>query len=145
MVHTRAAEIQDASAITRLMCSMKNKNIEPEIITKRLGDFIGNKNQIILVLEDDYKIVQGMATININHQLLTTVAHVDDVVVAAETRGKGYGRIIMEAVESWACNNGADELSLTSRASREAANALYKKIGYKIHDTNVFNKKIETT
>jgi len=40
---------------------------------------------------------------------------------------------------------GADRIELTSRPSREPANALYQKLGFSRRDTNVYILKREDT
>ncbi len=65
-------------------------------------------------------------------------AWIEDVVVNKNSRGKGVGKLLTEKAIELAEQHGAKTVDLTSRPSREAANALYKKVGFKQRDTNVY-------
>lgn len=65
-------------------------------------------------------------------------AWVESVVVDEACRGRGIGeKLSVRAVEH-AQQLGAKSIDLTSRPSREAANRLYKKIGFELRETNVY-------
>ncbi len=66
------------------------------------------------------------------------VAYVDDVVVDEVGRGSGLGRRLMEHIADRARRRGCRRIELTSRQSREAANALYTKLGYALRETNAY-------
>jgi len=65
-------------------------------------------------------------------------AWIEDVVVESTARGKGIGEALSRAELGIAAARGARTVELTSRASREAANRLYQRIGFKIRETNVY-------
>jgi ribosomal protein S18 acetylase RimI-like enzyme len=67
---------------------------------------------------------------------------IEDVVVSKEARGKGVGRMLTECAIEKATQLGAKTVELTSNPSRAAANALYKKGGFEIRETNVYRYKI---
>ena len=60
----------------------------------------------------------------------------DDVVEAA--RGAGIGRSLIEGLAGFARAEGFDFLELTSRPAREAANRLYRSLGFELRETNVY-------
>ena len=67
-----------------------------------------------------------------------TRAWIEDVVVDEDARGCGLGgRLLRHAVDC-ARRAGAKTLDLTSRPSREAANRLYRRVGFEIRETNVY-------
>ena len=68
---------------------------------------------------------------------------VEDVVVDSKLRGKGAGQKLMDAALQKAQEFGCDNINLTSSPDREAANALYKKLGYQIRETNVYRKLLK--
>ena len=68
-------------------------------------------------------------------------AWIEDVVVDDAARGHGVGRLLNEAALAEAESQGAKDVSLTSRPSREAANRLYQRIGFEARDTNVYRYK----
>jgi len=67
-----------------------------------------------------------------------TVARFEDFVVAESQRGKGLGTMILEKLIERARARGARAIQLSSRAERTAANALYQKLGFKVHETNSY-------
>jgi ribosomal protein S18 acetylase RimI-like enzyme len=72
-------------------------------------------------------------------------AWIEDVVVDSKERGKGIGKELCRAAIEMAGNSGARTIDLTSRPSREAANKLYKSIGFSVRDTNVYRFTMEET
>ena len=65
-------------------------------------------------------------------------AWIEDVVVAEAGRRRGIGEALTWAAIARAEAAGARTVDLTSRASREAANRLYRRVGFQQRDTNVY-------
>ena len=65
-------------------------------------------------------------------------AWVEDVVVDEKARGRGVGKLLTEHAIQVAREHGAHSVDLTSRPSREAANALYQRVGFQQRETNVY-------
>ena len=65
-------------------------------------------------------------------------AWIEDVVVDGSARGRGVGGLLNQAALEEARARGAKDVSLTSRPSREAANRLYRRIGFEPRETNVY-------
>jgi ribosomal protein S18 acetylase RimI-like enzyme len=70
-------------------------------------------------------------------------AWIEDVVVDDNSRGKGVGEVLTRAAIARARERGAQTVELTSRPSREAANRLYRKLGFVARETNVYRLAIE--
>lgn len=70
-------------------------------------------------------------------------AWIEDVVVDESARGSGAGVALVRAALEHAASLGVSEVDLTSRPSREAANALYRKLGFVQRDTNVYRFLVE--
>ena len=70
-------------------------------------------------------------------------AWIEDVVVDAEVRGTGAGRALVAAALEHAAVVGAGEVLLTSNPAREAARALYRKMGFEEAATTVFAIKTD--
>lgn len=85
----------------------------------------------------------GMATLVMLRELSGISGEVDDVVVLPSAQGKGIGRALMERIIERAKERGMQELDLTSRPSRVAANALYQKLGFEKRETNVYRMKLK--
>ena len=65
-------------------------------------------------------------------------AWIEDVVVDDSVRGRGVGAALNRAAIAEAQRRGAKNVSLTSRSSREAANRLYRRLGFEPYDTNLY-------
>jgi ribosomal protein S18 acetylase RimI-like enzyme len=65
-------------------------------------------------------------------------AWIEDVVVDTESRGRGIGTALIQAAVARAIALGATKVDLTSRPSREAANRLYRRLGFVERETNVY-------
>jgi ribosomal protein S18 acetylase RimI-like enzyme len=63
---------------------------------------------------------------------------IEDVVVDQSARGVGVGEQLTNAAIDEARLRGVRSLDLTSRPSREAANAMYIKLGFGRRDTNLY-------
>lgn len=80
----------------------------------------------------------GMGTLTFCPLPTGTKAWIDDVVVDSDCRGRGYARCLVERLIHEARQGGAKSLNLTSRPEREAANRLYRRIGFLPRATNVY-------
>jgi len=65
-------------------------------------------------------------------------AWIEDVVVDEGARGLGAGVALTEAAIAESKRRGAKSIDLTSRPSREVANAMYVKLGFIQRETNVY-------
>ncbi|HEX6477060.1 MAG TPA: GNAT family N-acetyltransferase [Acidimicrobiales bacterium] len=68
-------------------------------------------------------------------------AWIEDVVVDERARGRGVGEALNEEAIRRAGAAGARSVDLTSRPSREAANRLYRRLGFEQRDTNVYRHR----
>ncbi len=103
---------------------------------------VGSDTAHLMTVQDDGRIV-GMATLILIPKVGKLVSLLEDVVVSEKYRGQGLGKLLIEAViaEAEAC--GARSISLTSRPSRVAAQALYLKFGWKKRETDAFKLTLE--
>lgn len=70
-------------------------------------------------------------------------AWIEDVIVDEASSGQGIGRLLVDAMLDRARDLGCVTVDLTSRPSREAANHLYKKVGFQERETNVYRYELE--
>ncbi len=70
-------------------------------------------------------------------------AWIEDVVVDQRTRGLGAGAALTQAALDEARRRNVRSIDLTSRPSREAANALYRKLGFVQRSTNVYRFSVQ--
>ncbi len=69
-------------------------------------------------------------------------AWIEDVVVDEAARGHGVGAALVDEALRLAERAGARTVDLTSRATREAANRLYVRLGFELRQTNVYRKTL---
>lgn len=65
-------------------------------------------------------------------------ATLEDVVVEATVRGQGLGKKLVQAALRLAKDKGMEEVILSSRPTRTAANQLYQKLGFTQYQTNKY-------
>lgn len=70
-------------------------------------------------------------------------AWIEDVVVEEDARGLGLGRLLTLEALALARRLGARSVDLTSRPSREAANGLYRSVGFERRETNVYRFRMD--
>ena len=87
-------------------------------------------------------VIVGSLTLVIFHIPTGVRAWIEDVVVDADARGKGVGEALNKFALTEAKRQGATTVDLTSRPSREAANRLYQRLGFKVRETNVYRYEL---
>ena len=111
------------------------------ISTQELEEIIESDTTVLFAAcsnqESDQEIV-GLLTLAIFRIPTGVRAWIEDVVVDDKARGKGVGDALNRAALAEAGRRGAKTVDLTSRPSREAANRLYQRLGFKQRDTNVY-------
>jgi ribosomal protein S18 acetylase RimI-like enzyme len=98
---------------------------------------VDSEDTVLYVARVDGRIL-GSLTLALYRIPTGTKAWIEDVVVDAEARGHGVGELLNRAALDEASARGAKHVSLTSRPSREAANRLYRRIGFEPRETNVY-------
>ena len=126
-------------AFQRLIPQLSKSNPAPT--KEQLESVVASDSSHILLAKLDGVIV-GSLTLVIFHIPTGIRAWIEDVVVDAEARGKGIGEALNKFAISEAIHHGATTVDLTSRPSREAANRLYRRLGFEQRETNVYRYKI---
>lgn len=86
-------------------------------------------------IEENGKLL-GMGWIFPRQTMLRRQAVVEDMIVDESQRGKGLGEKILKDLIRWAKRQGIEVIELTTNPKRIAANFLYRKTGFKLHETN---------
>ena len=103
----------------------------------QLAEIVNSESTLMFVARVDNQIV-GLLTLAIFRIPTAVRAWIEDVVVDSLVRGHGVGEALNLAAIAEARRRGAKTVDLTSRPSREAANKLYKRLGFVERDTNVY-------
>jgi ribosomal protein S18 acetylase RimI-like enzyme len=138
----------DAIAIERLTTTNEEitravQRLYPQLTAGAVPDAdavarVQESGALVLLARYDGKIV-GMATLVVATVLSGTIAHVEDVVVDVQHRGRGIGERLMQELMSHARAQGANSMALTSHPSREAANRLYQRLGFELGGTTYYS------
>ncbi|MEX0768146.1 MAG: GNAT family N-acetyltransferase [Microthrixaceae bacterium] len=106
--------------------------------TEELEDLLNGGASHLLVARDEFGQILGCMTLVVFRIPTGVRAWIEDVVVDGAARGKGVGEALNTAAISLAEQLGAKTVDLTSRPSREAANRLYRRLGFVQRETNVY-------
>lgn len=105
---------------------------------EELRSLIANNASHLFIMREQEEVV-GMLTLGTYLSPTGRKAWVEDVVVDIAYRSRGYGReLICHAIRYCEENLSPCTLMLTSNPQREAANALYRTIGFEQKITNVY-------
>jgi ribosomal protein S18 acetylase RimI-like enzyme len=128
------------AAFDRLIPQLSSSNPPPT--REHLVQIVESPATILLLAVDDATIV-GSLTLVLFRIPTATRAWIEDVVVDESARGRGVGEALNREALERARAAGASTVDLTSRPSREAANRLYRRIGFEPRDTNVYRMTLE--
>lgn len=109
--------------------------------TAQVSELLASPCAHLYVLQRPEGAIVGTATLSFTPLLTGRKAWIDDVVVDESLRGQGWGRRLVEHLLGEARRLGADAVQLTSRPEREAANRLYRRVGFSPRQTNVYQFK----
>jgi ribosomal protein S18 acetylase RimI-like enzyme len=96
-----------------------------------------------LLIARDGDAVLGMLTLVVFRIPTGVRAWIQDVVVDEAARGRGIGEALTLRAVELAREAGARSIELTTRPTREAANRLYRRLGFAERDTNVLRLTLE--
>lgn len=129
------------SDFTDLASLMQELSSNIVFTRESLDRMLADPNSHLYVIREEGRIV-ACACLCIYHQPFSTDATIESVVVSSNMRGKGLGRKLMEHLIEEAARMKVDCIHLTSNPKREAANALYQKMGFVKNETNCYVKKV---
>lgn len=126
-------------AMDRLVPQLSTSNPPPT--DAALQEMIDSDASILFMARDETGIL-GTLTLVLFRIPTGIRAWIEDVIVDEAARGKGVGRVLNEAAIDHAFARGAITVDLTSRPSREAANRLYRRLGFEVRETNVYRYQL---
>lgn len=100
-------------------------------------------NGYISKVEKNGKII-GMGWIFPRRTLLRKQAVVEDMIINDKYRGQGLGKRILIDLIDWAKKQKIEVVELTTNPKRIAANSLYKKVGFRLHETNHYLLELDS-
>jgi ribosomal protein S18 acetylase RimI-like enzyme len=109
----------------------------PPLTDEQLAAIVASPATLLFVARVDGRIV-GSLTLVLFRLPTGMRAWIEDVVVDGAARGHGVGEALNRAAIDAAGEHGARTVDLTSRPSREAANRLYQRLGFKARGSTVY-------
>jgi ribosomal protein S18 acetylase RimI-like enzyme len=131
----RAVDDELVEGMGRLLPQLSRSAPPPS--AEQLGEIVASPCTQLLVARVAGQIV-GSLTLAVFRIPTGVRAWIEDVVVDTGARGRGVGEALSREALRLAAERGARTVELTSRASREAANRLYQRIGFEPRETNVY-------
>lgn len=130
-------------AFQRLISQLSPHLVAPESAT--LARIVADPHTTLFVAtaDDDSEYIIGVLTLVCYEVASGHKAWIEDVVVDANYRGRGVGEALVRAATEYAHFRGVERVMLTSSPHREAARALYRKIGFEEVKTSVFALKTD--
>jgi ribosomal protein S18 acetylase RimI-like enzyme len=125
-----------AEALVRLVPQLSTSNPPPALDAVRA--MLEHEAITQFLARDEDGTIVGVSTLAVFPIPTGRRAWVEDVIVDDAVNGQGIGRMLTDAMLERARELGCKTVDLTSRPSREAANHLYKKVGFEPRDTNVY-------
>lgn len=102
-----------------------------------------NGSYIFIAKTPDNKIVGMVTLISVLKLDKFEKTMIEDLVVDELYRRKGIGEELIKYAVKQAHSLGLKHISLTSHSKRIAANNLYKKLGFKLYETNNYTYEIK--
>lgn len=144
MIHTtEVIEVDDALVVAFARLTPQLSSSSPPPGRDELAEIVANPATVLFIARDmESGEIVGTLTLALFRIPTGLRAWIEDVVVDQQTRGQGVGAALSEAALDRARREGARTVDLTSRPSREAANRLYKRIGFVQRETNVYRYEV---
>jgi ribosomal protein S18 acetylase RimI-like enzyme len=141
-MHTTEIKSYADAVLDALNDLLPQLSASPRRLTEdELIEIIQSDTTRLLMAEEDNRYI-GSLTLVVFRIPSGTRARIEDLVVQETARGRGVGRALVQKALEMAKALGAEAVDLTTHPSREAANALYKKLGFVRRDTHVYRRKV---
>lgn len=128
------AELVEAMA--RLVPQLSSSAPAPSAY--ELESIVTSPATTLFVARDDGGAIVGALTLAVFRLPTGVRAWIEDVVVDRGVRGAGIGAALVRSAIALAAGEDARTVDLTSRPDREAANRLYRRLGFEQRTTNVY-------
>jgi len=133
----RVTDPDDAAleGVARLVPQLSPHREPPDLI--ELAELASAAGTTLLVARDGDTYL-GMLTLIVYRIPTGLRGLIHDVVVDESARGRGVGEALAREALRLAEEAGVASVELTTRSEREAANRLYRRLGFEPRETNVY-------
>lgn len=126
-VNIRAATATDAAALAEL-CTQLGYPAQPGEAAERLAA-LGPANSV-LVAEEDGAVLGWIHVCGVRFFQSPPFAEIGGLVVDEASRGRGVGKLLVQAAIRWAAEQGYGKLRVRSNVVREDAHRFYEREGF---------------
>jgi GNAT superfamily N-acetyltransferase len=141
-VRIRLAVATDATALARLADELGYGTEVTQMIA-RLARVAADADHRVFVAEDgESGAVVGWLQVHLTKIIESEPrGEIVGLVVAADVRGRGIGRQLVEAAEAWAKGQGAESVGVRCNTTRTDAHAFYERLGFRAAKTQINFRK----
>jgi ribosomal protein S18 acetylase RimI-like enzyme len=129
------ADIETVQVLGQLLGQVSSS--AAPLTAERVRDVLRTPSTSILIARLNGKIV-GMAVLVTMRTLARDTGYVEEVVVDQDARGQHVGTALIKGLLDLAVDKRLQFVDLTSRPSRDIANALYQHLGFRLRQTNCY-------
>lgn len=143
----REATINDCAEIANLAKEIWTNNLISEL-EKEFNESIVSEKACIYVFVDEDKRIKGFAQCNLRYDYVegtksSPVGFLEGIFITEEYRGKGIGKLLLNAVELWAKENGCIEFACDCGINNSTSYNFHIHHGFKeVNRIICFSKKI---
>jgi GNAT superfamily N-acetyltransferase len=142
--HVRPMTTADLEAVRPLLAQL-GYDLAPDEVRRRFAAITSAAGHAVFVAETAGRVVGMMHLFARPAFDKPPETVVQAIVVDAAHRGRGVGKILMEAAEDWAAQRGYRSVSLYSKRARADAHAFYHALGYeKVATSHLLRRDLRT-
>lgn len=141
----RRVEINDAIDLSEIFIEFSGEKSDINAMKKQIEVVSKNPNYYVAVACDGEKVI-GTAMGVVCYDLCGSCKQfmlIENVAVLPAYRGKGIGKLLMEAEESFGRKNNCKYIILVSESKRTNSHKFYESIGYSVGQEYGFKKRLD--
>ncbi len=140
LVNIREATAADAAALAALSTQLGYRT-QPDEAAERLNAL--RPAGTVLAAEEDGAVLGWIHVCGVQFFQSPPFAEVGGLVVDEARRGKGVGKLLLQAAARWAAERGYRKLRVRSNVVREDAHRFYEREGFqRVKTQAVFDRKL---
>ena len=142
-VNVREATPSDAAALAALCTQLGYPALPGEAAERLAAITPGDTGGAVLVAEEEGAVLGWIHVCGIRFFQSPPFAEVGGLVVDEAARGRGVGKLLLEAGARWAAERGYRKLRVRSNVVREDAHRFYEREGFrKVKAQAVFDRNL---
>jgi len=141
-VMIRKGNVSDAARLAELS-DVLGYPVTPEVMRRRLETILLKPDHVVAVAEAPDVIAGWIHAAEHDILEVGSFCEIVGLVVAANQRGRGIGRRLLERVEQWALERGLTQISVRSNVARPESHPFYERSGYvRVKTQHAYRKQI---